>query len=114
MYLPAKEVRRLVLRLQERFPGSELVCEVVNSRWLQWPFRAIVDFKLRRQLHLGEATFRSGIRHSREMEKWNEGIKFRDDWSYLDAYDGNLRWLRIFRHIGWIRYTQWTVHYRLG
>jgi O-methyltransferase involved in polyketide biosynthesis len=88
MYLPAKEVRRLVLRLQERFPGSELVCEVVNSRWLQWPFRAIVDFKLRRQLHLGEATFRSGIRHSREMEKWNEGIKFRDDWSTLTRMTG--------------------------
>jgi O-methyltransferase involved in polyketide biosynthesis len=114
MYLPADKVKGLVLKLQERFPGSELVCEVVSSRWLEWPFRTLVDFKLRRQLHLGEgAVYQSGISDSREMEAWNKGIEFLDDWSYLDSYDGKLGWLRIFRHVKWVRYTQWTVHYRL-
>ncbi len=35
MYLDGKDVRSLVLKLQETFPGSELVCEVVNSLWLR-------------------------------------------------------------------------------
>jgi len=115
MYLAPGDVKALVLELQKRFPGSELVCEVVNAGWLEGPFRKIVDFKMRRELHIGkEAAFRSGLRHTREMEEWNAGIEFLDDWSYVDSYEKNLGWLRIFRNIRWMRYIQWTVHYRLN
>ena len=31
MYLDAEKVKELVLKLQSRFPGSELVCEVVTG-----------------------------------------------------------------------------------
>ena len=115
MYLRPDKVKSLVLELQKRFPGSELVCEVVNGKWLKGPFGNIVDFKMRRELHIGkEAAFQSGISHTREMEEWTPGIEFLDDWSYLDSYEKKLGWLRIFRNIRWIRYIQWTVHYRLN
>ena len=115
MYLHPDEVKNLVLKLQSEFPGSELVCEVVNSLWLAKPLKRIVNFKLRREMHLGkEATFRFGIRDSREMETWNAGIEFLDDWTYLDEPEPKIGWLRMFRNWPIFRRTQWTVHYRLN
>jgi O-methyltransferase involved in polyketide biosynthesis len=115
MYLLPEDVRALVLKLKDRFPGSELVCEVVNARWLSGPFKGFLNFKMRRQLHFGnDVTYHSGLSHSEEMEEWGPGIRFLDDWSYLDSYRGGFGWLKVFRHVGFLRYTQWTVHYRLG
>ena len=61
-----------------------------------------------------DALFRSGIRDSREMEHWQKGIQFLDDWSYFDSDERKPGLFRLFRYIGWLRKTQWTVHYRLG
>ncbi|GAB7016573.1 class I SAM-dependent methyltransferase [Methanogenium cariaci] len=114
MYLEAEAVKSLVLTLQKRFPGSELVCEMVNSIWVRKPLKTIVEHKMRRRLHLGkDAAFRSGIRHSREMEEWHQGIQLLDDWSYFDSGEKKLGWLKIFSRIGLFRYSQWTVHYLL-
>jgi O-methyltransferase involved in polyketide biosynthesis len=114
MYLAGEDVRSLVLALRETFPGSELVCEVVNAFWLRPPLDAMLRFKLQRQLHLGKgAVFRSGVRDRREMEEWHGGIRFLDDWSYFDSDDEGLGWMRLLGHIGLVRTTQYTVHYRL-
>ncbi|MBU0757617.1 MAG: class I SAM-dependent methyltransferase [Nanoarchaeota archaeon] len=115
MYLDPVEVRSLVLHLQKNFPGSELVCEVFNSAWLKRPWKGIVDFKLRKELHLGkDITFSFGIGDSNEMEGWNKGIEFLDDWFYLDADEKKLGMLRILRKIKLFRQSLWTVHYRLN
>ena len=45
MYLDGKDVRSLVLKIQETFPGSELVCEVVNSLWLSPLLKKMLDYK---------------------------------------------------------------------
>lgn len=115
MYLDGKDVRSLVLKIQETFPGSELVCEVVNSLWLRSPLKKILDYKMQRQVHLGkDAMFRSGIHDGREMEQWHSGIQFLDEWSYFDSEEKKLGWLKFLRHIELMRKTQWTVHYRLN
>lgn len=115
MYLKEGEVKSLVLNLREKFPGSELVCEVVNSFWLRKPVKALLNHKIRSRVHLGkDAVFQSGIRDEREMEHWHPGIRFLDEWSYFDTGEEKLGWLRMLGHIGWIRKTQWTVHYLLS
>jgi len=115
MYLDGDDVRSLVVKMQETFPGSELVCEVVNSFWLKSPLKKMLDFKLQREVHMGkDATFRSGISDGRAMEQWHSGIQFLDEWSYFDSDEKKLGRLRLLRHIGLIRKTQWTVHYRLN
>jgi O-methyltransferase involved in polyketide biosynthesis len=115
MYLDGNDVRSLVLEIKKTFPGSELVCEVVNSVWLIPPRKKMLEYKLQHQVHLGkDAMFRSGIRDGREMERWQSGIQFLDEWSYFDSEEEKLGWLRLLRHIEWIRKTQWTVHYRLN
>jgi O-methyltransferase involved in polyketide biosynthesis len=115
MYLDTDDVRGLVLKLQAQFPGSELVCEVFNSKWLTKPWKNMINLKMQRELHMGQdAAFNFGIRDSREMESWSPGIEFLDDWTYLDEPEPKLGWLRMFRHLELFRKTQWTVHYRLN
>ena len=115
MYLHADAVKTLILKLQSHFPGSEIVCEVINSLWLNKWLKPMIDFKLQRQLHLGkDATFHFGIKNSKEMEQWGHRIEFIDDWFYLDDPEPKIGLLRLFRHFKLFRKTQWTVHYRLN
>jgi len=115
MYLSEKELKRLVKELKKRFPCSELVSEVVNKKWLTGLHKEILDLKMSQQLHLpGDVTYRSSPYHSREMEEWEPGISFLDEWSYFDFWEENKLLLKLFRHLEFIRYIQWTVHYQLG
>lgn len=115
MYLPEDEVKALVLRLQARFPGCELVCEMFNRRWLDPKVAWIVRAKLRSQLGFGpDATFRFGIRKRDELEQWGPGIRLLDDWSVLDEPYADIGWPTWFAGIRFFRTTQWVVHYRLG
>lgn len=77
MYLHKGDVKSLVLELQSEFPGSELVWDVFNDLWLKKPLKGLINFKMRKELHLGkDVTFHFGIRESREIEAWNPGITF--------------------------------------
>ena len=115
MYLPAEAVRKLVVALRFRFPGSELVCEVFNNFWLRPPWRSMVESKMQRQLSFsGDSTFQSGLDDSDAMESWAEGIRLLDEWSYFDDGERKLGALNWMRHVSFFRKTQWTVHYRLG
>lgn len=115
MYCSEKNVKSLFRKLKEKFPGSEIVCEVFNSKWLTGWRKTMLDFKMQKQLHLGKgAAFRSGIRNSQEIESWGEGIKLLEDWCYFDSNEKKIGWLRIFRNLPLFRTTQWTVHYQLG
>lgn len=115
MYLHKEDVQSLILKLRAQFPGAELVCEVVNSLWLIKPLKRIVNFKMQKELHLGkDATFHFGIRDSREMEKWHEGIELLDDWSYFDSDEKKMGVIKLLGKIEFLRKTQWTVHYRLN
>jgi len=115
MYLPIEHVRALVLAVYDRLPGSQLVCEVFNRRWLQPPLDKLVNMSLRQKLSFGDgAEFRSGLSDSAQMESWAEGMRLLGDWSFVDAPPPGLRALRAMRHFGWLRQMQWIVHYQLG
>jgi len=115
MYLEKKDVRELVLKLQSGYPGSELVCEVVNESVAHGWLKALMDMRMHKQLHVGGgATFLSGIKDGREMESWSPGIKLMDEWSYFDSTEKKLGPVRFFGRIPWMRRVQWTTHYKLG
>ena len=115
MYLPLADVRALVLALQARFPGSELLCEVFNANWLQGWRQRVVQNKLQNSMAMGAgAMFQSGLRDSDEMEQWGEGLQFLDDWTYFDENEPKLGPIRLLRHWEALRKSQWVVHYRLN
>ena len=114
MYLEGAKVKDLVLKLQSRFPGSELVCEVVTEFFTHKPWDRMVAMKLNRQLGVGmNAAFTFGIKSSREMESWHPGIEYLDDWSYFDTRHPRLGWAGALGKFGFTRGVQYTVHYRL-
>ncbi|RPJ40170.1 MAG: class I SAM-dependent methyltransferase [Chloroflexi bacterium] len=115
MYLDADRVKDLTLTLRARFPGSELVCEVVHRRWIGGLASKMVRFKMQGRLGIGaEAVYHFGVASSREMESWNPGIRFLDEWCYFDTRHPKLGWMRWFARGESMRHVQWTVHYRLG
>ena len=116
MYLDGEKVKDLVLQLQSRFPRSELVCEVVAEFFTRKPWNKMVAVKLNRQLGVGrDAAFVFGIRNSRELETWNSGIEYLDDWSYFDSGHPRLGWVGTMgRRMKFMRNVQYTVHYRLN
>ncbi len=114
MYLEPARVQALFVDLANRFPGSELVCEVVNSRWLTKTMEPLIRSKMQRQLGVGEdATFKFGIVDGHEPEFWSKGIHFLDEWSYFDSGHPKLGMLGWMGRVELFRKTQWTVHYRL-
>jgi O-methyltransferase involved in polyketide biosynthesis len=115
MYLEADKVKALVLELKAHFPGAELACEVVNKRWLSPFMKTMLHAKLRQGNRIGaDADFHFGLADGREMETWQEGVRFLDEWCYLETGHPRLGFMRLFRKNKLFLRTQWTVHYRLG
>lgn len=115
MYLEPAKVKALVLELQRRFPGSELVCEVTNKAWISGVRGRMTASKMQRQLKLGEGSrYQFGLEYADEMEAWHDGIEFLERWSYFDSNHPKLGFLRIFRNIELMRGVQYTVRYRLN
>jgi methyltransferase (TIGR00027 family) len=63
MYLDAGKVKDLILTLQSRFPGSELVCEVVMEFFTRKPWNRMVAMKLNQQGIGKDAAFTFGIKN---------------------------------------------------
>ncbi len=115
MYLSEGDVRGLVSRLLQRFPGSELIFEVVNRRWLDPRVYWLVRHKLRRRFGLGpDAVFRFGLAEGRELETWDPKIRFLEEWSFMDESWRDVGWVKAFSGIPVFRRAQWVVRYRLA
>lgn len=115
MYCKEQDVKKLFLILQKKLKNPEIVFEVFNSKWLKGWRKKMMEFKLKKELKLGEgAIFQFGIPDSNSVELWNNGIKLIDDWSYLDSDELNSKLLKRFRNIESFRKIQWTVHYKLN
>ncbi len=115
MYFDEKEIKNLFSLLNNRFDYVEMICEVVNSKWLQGWRKKSLDIKLKRQLKFGKnAEFKFGIPYSKYFETWNADFKFLDEWSYLDTNHPSLGLLRYLKKSEKFRKVQWTVHYQLA
>ncbi len=115
MYLHPQHAKALVLDLQQKAPGSELVAEVVRRRWLEGWRGRILGRKLQGGHSIDEsAGFRFGITGPEEVESWAEGIKSLGEWSLFDESSPRLRGLRWMRRFDGLRRLQWVVHWQLG
>jgi len=115
MYLPPEGVRMLVTTLAQRFPGAELVAEVANSNIVRVMQGRFGRGKFRRQFGLSaDVVFTFGIADSHDIETWAPGLTLLDDWTYYDDGDRKLGIIRWFARWDYVRWVQWTVHYRLG
>ncbi len=107
VYFTEAQVKSLVLRLRDRFPGAELVFD----GWK--PFEIWVANR-----QLSDSAFaglmRWGLRRGRTLEGWGESIRLLDEWSFFDQPEPRLasyRWMgplfRLFK-------PMCIFHFQLG
>ena len=107
MYFKEDQIRSLVLALQERFAGAELV------------FDAFLPYLVRmnnlRMLFGGVgARYYWGLKHGRDLEDWRKGIRLLDEWFPLDHPEPRLARVQWMRSIPFLARIIGIFHYRLG
>ena len=113
MYLPEDEVKRLILAMRDRFPGSEMVCEVTHRQWVEGFWGKLVALKMQKRTKFGrDARFQFGLRRPDEIETWGAGITFLEDWFYMDEDHPKIGWMRVFKNWKIFRTAQYTAHYQ--
>jgi len=114
MYLHEDEVKPLILKLQQKFPGCELVCEVENTFVINIMKKERWRKKFQRDHHLGaDVTLYFGIQNGKDLEQWGQGITFLDEWTIFDDHEKKLGWMNLFSFSKHLRKAQWIVHYQL-
>ncbi len=106
-YFEEARVKSLVLRLQERFPGAELVCDAMTPFVIWANNRKVASSKI-------AARFHWGLKRGKDLESWGYGIRLLDEWFYFDRPEPRLgasQWMRYFPPLG---KASGVFHYRLG
>jgi O-methyltransferase involved in polyketide biosynthesis len=106
-YFDEAQVKALILKIRDHFPGAEFVCDAHT------PFVLRTD-NLQLALSGVKARLHWGLKHGRDMEKWGEGISMLEEWFYFDDPEPRMapyRWMRLFPVLG---KSTGIFHYRLG
>ena len=106
-YLEEAQVKWLVLRLRDRFPGAELVCDA-SSPLHVW----VSNLQVSRSKFGARAHW--GIWHGQEIERWADGIHLLDEWGFFDRPEPRLDHIRWMRHIPLLARVLRIYHYHLG
>ncbi len=104
-YFEEAQIRSLVLKLRDRFPGAELVFDSVTPFLLRLDNLHLVVYGFEARLHFG-------LKHARDLEEWGPGICLLQDWYYFDSPEPRLGWSQgILRLMG---KSTGIFRYRLG
>jgi O-methyltransferase involved in polyketide biosynthesis len=106
-YLEEAQVKSLVLRLRDRFPGAELVFDAIS------PFELWVG-NLRLAISKLGARAHWGLRRGQELEGWGGGICLLGEWGFFDDPTPRLAHIRWMRHIPLLARLLRIYHYQLG
>ena len=89
LYLTESEVKQVVLSIQQRFPGSEIVVEVIGKFILN-------STRIFRSKAIPGGQFHWGIDDCSEIESWSSGVKLLKEYFCYDYYksrQGVMRYL---------------------
>ncbi len=92
MYFTEEEVKGLMNTLVASFPKAEMLLEMVTPTMVKYSEQ---NSNKRFQM---AATFHWGINGGKDLEKYNDRIKFIAEWNYLDYHKrrwGMMRWLSL-------------------
>jgi methyltransferase (TIGR00027 family) len=106
MYFAEAQVKSLVMMLQEHFPGSEFIFDAFS------PFIVRMN-NLRMSLTKMEARYHWGLKHGKDLERWNNGIQLLDEWFPFDHPQPRLAHIQWMRHIPFLARVLGIYHYRL-
>jgi methyltransferase (TIGR00027 family) len=107
MYFEEAQVKSLVLALQERFPGAELVFDAFSPFFVWANNRRVTLTKIGARCHWA-------IKRGRDLERWGDGICLLDKWFPFAQPEPRLGRAQWVRHIPLLARTTGIFHYRLG
>jgi len=107
VYMREAQVKSLVLTLQERFPGAELVCDAQSPYLVRIGNLRLTFSKLGVRQHWA-------LKRGRDLETWGEGIRLLDEWFYFDRPEPRLGGSQWMRHVPQLAKAAGIYHYRLG
>lgn len=114
MYLHEEDVRSLVLRMREAFPGAELAFETVSAWGARIARSRAGRRKFQRRFRLGnDAIFNWGMEDSHVPEAWHPGIRLLDEWHYLKSGERKWGWYRHLLKLPRVGTIMWIARYRL-
>jgi O-methyltransferase involved in polyketide biosynthesis len=108
-YFEEAQLRSLVLRLRDTFPGAELAFDAFS------PFLVRMN-NLRLKLSRAKlgARYRWGLKRGKELESWGNGICLLGTWFPFDHPEPRLAHVQWVRHIPLLAKVIGIFHYRLG
>lgn len=107
-YFEEIQVKSLFLKLSDRFPGCEMVCDAhtpfaIRANNLQLAYITRVSARLH-----------WGLRHGRDVETWGEGIGMLDEWFYFDTSEPRMQVYRWMKFLPFLGRSTGIFRYRLG
>jgi O-methyltransferase involved in polyketide biosynthesis len=106
-YFETAQVKSLILKLRDYFPGSELVCDAHT------PFTIWTD-NLQLAFSKVDARLHWGLKHGKDVESWGTGIQMLEEWFYFDTPEPRMSAYRWMRHIPLLGKSTGIFHYKLG
>lgn len=107
MFLEAADVRRIVVEIASRFPGSGLLFDAVKP----------IEVTLRRfhpTLRRTGAKLQSGIARGCAIEAWHPSLRLVTEWFYCEEAEPRLGWYRLLRYVPWLGRTAWILQCRVS
>jgi O-methyltransferase involved in polyketide biosynthesis len=106
-YLKGEDLRRMIARLADRFPGSELA------------FDALTKFSIRLHnlhplLRKTGAHLQWGLDDGRELEYWTPYIHWLETWKYFDRFEPRLGISNLMRFLPVFSGVNYIARYRLA
>ena len=98
MYFAEDELRPLFKTLVARFPGAEMLFEMLPM--------ALVGKSKRHDsvTKIGSAVdFKWALKNSREMTEWHPDIEFVEEWNYFDFHKDRWRWFGLVARLPFLR-----------
>lgn len=109
MYFEERQIKSLILRLCDRFPGAELVSDAFS------PFLVRMNnFRFKISRAKLSARYNWGLKRSKDLERWGGGISLLDEWFPFERPEPRLAHVQWMRHIPLLAKVMGIFHYRLG
>ena len=109
MYFSEAENKAFFKGLAQKLPGAEMLFEMLAPA-------AVGNGKRHDALKRVEKTpeFKWGIKNSRDVEAWHQGIRYITEWNYLDYYNARWGWFGYIARLPIIKpyLSQRIVHIR--
>lgn len=112
MNLNEIDVKKIIVELAERFPGSELICEFASQSFIDMLHNYMFRSSVTKKFYLKDnIKYKFGLYNSCDIEKWSNKIKFTKEWIYLDDIDSKYGWIDVRGKVYKFKKIQWTSLY---